>query len=95
MTEYTKALELSNDALHFEASVLSKMADLELKHSEYPQAMAHLREAVQRAPEVPKYHASLARALNYEGQTEEAEEQMRQEARTRKYTGPVQLASRH
>jgi Flp pilus assembly protein TadD len=95
MTEYTKAFQLSKHSVPFEAIVLSNMADLELKHSEYPEAVAHLRQAVQRAPEVPNYHASLARALNYEGQTEEAEEQMRLEARTRKYTGPVQLASRH
>jgi tetratricopeptide (TPR) repeat protein len=95
MNEYTKAFQLSRHDVRFEAIVLSNMADLELKHSQYPEAVAHLREAVLRAPEASDYHASLARALSSEGQTEEAEEQMRLEASTRIHAGPVRLASRH
>jgi Flp pilus assembly protein TadD len=79
----------------FEAAVLSRMADLEIKRSEFPVAVAYLREAVRLAPEDPNYHASLARALSSEGQTEEAEEQMRLEARIRKQVGRVQTATRN
>jgi 4-amino-4-deoxy-L-arabinose transferase-like glycosyltransferase len=82
MSEYKKSLELSTRVVPFEAFVLSKMAELEIKHSEFPEAVARLREAVQHSPEVPNYHGTLARALNSEGQTKEAEEQWRLEART-------------
>jgi Flp pilus assembly protein TadD len=94
MIEYKKTLELSARAPSYKAIVLSRMADLELKHSEFPEAAAHLREAVQLAPEDPNYHAAFARALSSEGQTEEAEEQTRLEARTRKPVGQVQRAAR-
>jgi tetratricopeptide (TPR) repeat protein len=93
MAEFKKALELSAHAAPFQAIILSRMADLELKRREVPEAVAHLRMAAQLAPDDPNYHAALALALSQEGLTEEAEEQSRLEAGARKQLGQVQRAS--
>jgi protein O-mannosyl-transferase len=80
VAEYQKALELSGSAAPFRAYILSKLAKLELKHLKFPEAAAHLREAVRLAPDTPDYYPLLAQALTREGQTGEADEVTRVEA---------------
>ena len=91
--EYQKALELSAAAAPFRAYILSRMADLELKQSNFQDAAVHLQAAVQISPESPDYHASLARALNHQGRAEEAKEQLRLEATLRQRAVPERRAS--
>jgi Tfp pilus assembly protein PilF len=56
------------------------MAGIELKRSAFPQAAGHLREALQISPQTLNYHAWLAQALNQQGLSKEADEEMRVEA---------------
>jgi tetratricopeptide (TPR) repeat protein len=93
MAEYEKALGLSGPTSTFRSYILSRMADLEIKHSDFPKAVLHLREAVQLSPESPDYHTSLARALGHEGQTQEADEQIRLEAALRQRAAQQRRAS--
>jgi protein O-mannosyl-transferase len=78
--EFEAALHCAPGPPASRALLLSEAAQLELKRSEFSEAAAHLREAVQLAPETVNYHALLAEALNLEGQTEEAAEEMRLES---------------
>jgi Tfp pilus assembly protein PilF len=80
MVEYETALGLSAQNVPLRAYIFSRIAELEVKHSEFPEAAAHLQEAVKLAPETLNYHAMLAQALSHEGQTKEAAEEMRLEA---------------
>lgn len=75
MAEYRKAATLASQSAPLRAYILSRMAELELKHSEYPAAAAHLRDAVQLAPNAVSYHGLLAQVLSHEGLTTEAQEQ--------------------
>jgi Flp pilus assembly protein TadD len=65
-----------------------------LKRSEFPEAAAHLREAVQIAPHTLNYHSLLAQALTQQGNTQEAAEEMRVEAGLRQQFMQDQRASR-
>jgi hypothetical protein len=79
MTEYAKALRWSSPQSPFRAFLLSEMAAIELKHSEFPEAADHLREALRITPENLNDHAWLAQALSQQGRTKEADEEMRAE----------------
>jgi Flp pilus assembly protein TadD len=94
LAEYMKALEFSVRPNPFRAFLLSEMAELELKRSEFPEAAAHLREAVQIAPHTLNYHSLLAQALTRQGNTQEAAEEMRVEAGLRQQFMQDQHASR-
>jgi cytochrome c-type biogenesis protein CcmH/NrfG len=72
-------LQLYPDSAQIRASVLSELAEVELKHSQFPDAAAHLRQALQIAPQMPNYHALLAQALIHEGRNDEADAEMRLE----------------
>ena len=69
------------------------MANIELKRLELPAATGHLREALQIAPQTMNYHSMLAQALTQQGQTKEAEEELRLEANIRQRFVKEQRAS--
>jgi tetratricopeptide (TPR) repeat protein len=92
--EYEAALRCISGRPGFRAFLLSEMAQLELRHSEFPEAAVHLTEAVQLAPDTLNYHSLLAQALSQEGRTAEADEQMRLEASIRQRVAQEQRASR-
>jgi hypothetical protein len=94
MTEYSKALRCSSPPSAFRAFLLSEMAVIELKHSQFPQAAVYLREAVQIAPQTPSYHALLAQALGPQGLQKEADAEMRAEAGIRQQFLLEQRSSR-
>jgi protein O-mannosyl-transferase len=94
MTEYSKALRCSSPQSAFRAFLLSEMAVIDLKHSQFPQAAGYLREAVQIAPQTPSYHALLAQALGLEGLRKEADAEMRAEAGIRQQFLLEQRSSR-
>jgi hypothetical protein len=94
MTEYSKALRCSSPPSAFRAFLLSEMAVIDLKHSQFPQAAGYLREAVQIAPQTPSYHALLAQALGLEGLRKEADAEMRAEAGIRQQFLLEQRSSR-
>jgi protein O-mannosyl-transferase len=83
LAEYEKGLQLSIRLTPFRAHLLSEVAGIELKRSEFPEAADHLREAVQITPETLNYHSLLAQALRQQGRTKEADEEMRLEASVR------------
>jgi len=91
--EFATAIQLSARPTPFRAFLLSEMAEIELKRSQFPQAADHLREAVQIAPQTMNYHALLAQALAPQGRTEEADEEMRIEAVIRRRAAQEQRAS--
>jgi tetratricopeptide (TPR) repeat protein len=94
IVEYKEALYWSSSPSEFRASLLSEMAELELKHSEFPEAAGHMREALQIAPQTINYHALLAQALSQQGRTQEADEEMRLEASIRQRFVQDQRSSR-
>ena len=71
------------------------MAGIELKRSEFPKAAGHLREALQISPQTMNYHASLAQALNQQGLTKEADEEMRIETGIRRQVAQKQRTTRN
>jgi tetratricopeptide (TPR) repeat protein len=92
--EYQRALDLYTKPARFRGFLLSEIAQLELKDSEFPEAAAHMREAVRIAPQTLNYHSLLAQALSRQGQTKEADEQMRLEAVIRQQALKEENASR-
>jgi protein O-mannosyl-transferase len=94
MAEFAKASQLSPRPTPMRAFLLSEMAQIELKHSEFPEAASHMREALQIAPQTLNYHALLAQALTHQGRTQEADEEMRLEASIRQRFVQGQSASR-
>ena len=94
MAEFKQALQLSSRPTPIRAYLLSEMAQLELKHSEFPEAASHMREALQIAPQTLNYHALLAQALSHQGRTKEADEEMRLEAGIRQRFVQDQRTSR-
>jgi Flp pilus assembly protein TadD len=91
--EYETALHCAPGPPESRAFLLSESAQLELRHSEFSDAAAHLREAVQLAPETLNYHALLAEALRQQGRVEEAGEEMQVEATIRRRVAQEQRAS--
>jgi tetratricopeptide (TPR) repeat protein len=94
MAEYAKALHWSTRPTPLRAFLLSEMAEIELKRSEFPEAAGHMREALQIAPQTLNYHALLAQALSRQGRIQEADEEMRVEASIRQQLVQDQRASR-
>jgi tetratricopeptide (TPR) repeat protein len=92
--EYERALQWSPGPTPFRAFLLAEIAGIELKNSQADAAAAHLHEALQIAPQIVNYHAMLAAALNLQGRTAEAEEQMRLEAGIREQLVREQRAFR-
>ncbi|MCU1341885.1 MAG: Tetratricopeptide repeat protein, partial [Candidatus Acidoferrum typicum] len=95
MTEFSEALRWSSSQTPFRAFILSEMAGIELKRSEFPKAAGHLREALQICPQTLNYHAWLAQALNQQGLSKEADEEMRVEAGIRQRFVQQQRTSRN
>jgi tetratricopeptide (TPR) repeat protein len=93
--EYEAALRCVPSSPKFRAFLLSETAQLELKHSEFSAAAEHMSEAVKLAPDALNYHALLAQALSHEGQTQEAETEMRLEAGVRRQIAQEERASRN
>ena len=83
MAEFEKALDLSANDVPLRAFTFSRMAQLELKRSELPEAAAHLREAVKLTPENLNYHEMFSEVLSRAGRTTEAQEELRVEASLR------------
>jgi protein O-mannosyl-transferase len=82
--QYRKALQLDSGGLtHFRASVLYRLAGLDVKLSNLDEAERCIREAVAIDPKAMSYHALLARVLEQLGHPEEAQDQMRLEAAVR------------
>lgn len=94
LAEYQKALGLKPPSVPQRAYILSQMAELELKHSNYQEAATHLREAVQLSPETPNYHALFAEALSREGQTQEAQKEWQIEASVQQRAARERRASK-
>jgi hypothetical protein len=93
--EYKEALNRTSSSVEARASLLFEVAELELKRSEFPEAAEHMREAVQIAPQKLNYHSLLAQALEHQGRTEEADEEMRVEASLREQFVQEHRASRN
>jgi Flp pilus assembly protein TadD len=95
MTEFSEALRWSSAQTPFRAFILSELAGIELKRSEFPKAAGHLREALQISPQTLNYHAWLAQALSQQGLSKEADEEMRVEAGIRQRFVRQQRTSRN
>jgi tetratricopeptide (TPR) repeat protein len=93
-SEYEAALRCAPGSPKFRAFLLSETAELELKHSEFSAAGAHMSEAVKLAPDALSYHALFAQALSHEGQTQEAEIEMKLEAGVRRRIAQEERAAR-
>jgi protein O-mannosyl-transferase len=83
-TEHKRALQLdSGGPTHLRAIILYRLAGLDLKHSKLEEAEGCLRDAVAIDPDAMSYHALLAQVLKQEGREQEADEQMKLEARVK------------
>jgi tetratricopeptide (TPR) repeat protein len=83
-TQYRKALQLDTGGpSHLRASILYRLAELDVKLSNWEEAENCLREAVAIDPTAISYHALLAQVLEERGDAQEAEDQMKLEARAR------------
>ncbi len=82
--EYQTALQLAPSASPMRASILYRIAEIEMRLARPETAEARLREATQIAPEMMNYHAALAAVLRQQGKTAEAEEALRIETANRK-----------
>jgi protein O-mannosyl-transferase len=80
LTQYKKALQLDPGPSHLRATILYRLAGVELKLSSVADAELCLREAVAIDPQVMGYHGLLAQVLSQQGRTQEAAEQMQLEA---------------
>ena len=82
-SELATALRWSPAPNLFRAHLLYELAALELKSSDPALAADHLREAVQIAPRQLSYHTLLAKALRQQGREQDAQEELRVEAKLR------------
>ena len=94
LSEFEQALRRA-DRSPLRAFVLSEMAEIELKRSEFRQAADQMREAVQLAPRTLNYHALLAQALSGQGESAEADQEMRLETAIRREFVENQRTSRN
>jgi protein O-mannosyl-transferase len=82
--QYRKALQLdSGGPTHFRASMLYRLAGLDVKLSKLEEAERCLREAVAIDPTAMSYHALLAQVLERQGHLQEAHDQLKLEAAVR------------
>jgi tetratricopeptide (TPR) repeat protein len=95
MVEFGKSLQGTTRPTPFRAYILSEIARIELKRSEFTKAADHMREAVQIDPEALNYHSMLAEALSQQGYREEADEEMRLDASIRQRFLQTQRNSRN
>jgi 4-amino-4-deoxy-L-arabinose transferase-like glycosyltransferase len=80
-TQHKRALQLdSGGPTHLRATILYRLAALDLKHSKLEEAERCLREALALDPNAMSYHALLAQVLKQRGHGQEADEQMKLEA---------------
>ena len=80
-TQYRKALQLDTGGpSHLRASILYRLAILDVKLSKLEEAERCLGEAVAIDPKAVGYHALLAQVLNQEGRGQQADEQTKLEA---------------
>ena len=80
-TQYRIALRLDTGGpTHLRASILYRLAELDLKLSKLEEAEVCLREALAIDPKAMSYHALLAQVLKQRGHAEEANEQLKLEA---------------
>lgn len=85
--------EESGAPTHLRATILYRLAQVDLRHFQSEEAEKCLREAVMIEPKAMSYHALLAQALQQRGQEREADEQMKLEASlkeqfTRRHSAP-------
>ncbi len=79
--QYRRALELDSfGPTHLRASILSRLAGLDLKLSKLEEAESCMREALAIDPKAMSYHAQLAQVLKQRGHGQEADKQMELEA---------------
>jgi tetratricopeptide (TPR) repeat protein len=94
-TQHRMALQLdSGRPTHLRATILYRLAELDLRHSQSEEAENCLREAVTIEPKAMSYHALLAQALKQRGQEREADEQMKLEASLKEQFTRQRSASR-
>jgi len=80
-TQYRIALRLDTGGpTHLRASILYRLAELDLKLSKLEEAEVCLREALAIDPKAMSYHALLAQVLKQRGQGQEADEELKLEA---------------
>jgi protein O-mannosyl-transferase len=80
-TQHKRALQLdSGGPTHLRATILYRLAGLDLQHSKLEEAESCLREALAIDPKAMSYHALLAQVLKQRGHGQEADEQMKLEA---------------
>jgi tetratricopeptide (TPR) repeat protein len=82
--EFAEALRYSPDHTPFRAFLLYQLAESEVRQHQPAVGEAHLREALQIAPQTLGYHAMLAQALREEGHAQEADTEMSAEANVRR-----------
>jgi hypothetical protein len=79
--QYRRALQLDSfGPTHLRASILSRLAGLDLKLSKLEEAESCMREALAIDPKAMSYHAQLAQVLKQRGHGQEADKQMELEA---------------
>ena len=79
--QYRIALRLDTGGpTHLRASILYRLAELDLKLSKLQEAEGCLREALAIDPKAMSYHALLAQVLKQQGHEQEAYEQLKLEA---------------
>jgi protein O-mannosyl-transferase len=79
-TQFKRALQLdSGGPTQLRASILYRLAALELKHSKLEEAEGSLHESIAIDPEAVGYHGLLAQVLKLRGHGREADEQMKLE----------------
>ena len=83
-TQYRKALRLDTGGpSHLRASILYRLAALDLKLSLLDEAENSLREALSIDPMAISYHAQLAQVLKLQGRGQEADDESKLEAKAR------------
>lgn len=84
LPEYEKAISLVPAKSGTQAQLLYELACVEIDGSRFDSASAHLREAIAIAPRALNYHSALAQVLREQGNTAQADEELRLEAINRK-----------
>lgn len=84
VTQHRMALQLDSGVpSHLRATILYRLAELDVKQSKLDEAENCLREVLAIDPKAMGYHALLAQVLKQRGHDQEADEQMKLEASVR------------